>query len=161
MHIADVSHYVPPDGPIDREARARATSVYLPGQVIPMIPEKLSNGLCSLRPDEIRLTKTVRMSFGPDGDPRGAELFKSFIRSVRRYNYDEVQAVIDGGKPPEGEKPLAATILRDERAGGAAPRSARRERGMLEMDIPEAHTSPTTPGARSASSCGAATPRTG
>ena len=138
VHIADVSHYVPPDGAIDLEARARGTSVYLPGQVLPMLPEKLSNGLCSLRPHEIRLTKTVRMKFSADGHLRGAEIFPSFIRSVRRFNYDEVQAVLDGGRLPEGEEPLAA-LLRTMNELAELLRQERRERGMLEMDIPEAH----------------------
>ena len=138
VHIADVSHYVPADGPIDLEARARGTSVYLPGQVLPMLPEKLSNGLCSLRPHEIRLTKTVRMKFSADGNVRGAEIFSSFIRSVRRFNYDEVQAVLDGGRLPEGEEPLAA-LLRTMNELAELLRQERRVRGMLEMDIPEAH----------------------
>ena len=138
VHIADVSHYVPPDGAIDLEARARGTSVYLPGQVLPMLPEKLSNGLCSLRPHEIRLTKTVRMKFSADGNLRGAEIFPSFIRSVRRFNYDEVQAVLDGGRLPEGEEPLAA-LLRTMNELAELLRQERRARGMLEMDIPEAH----------------------
>jgi ribonuclease R len=138
VHIADVSHYVPADGAIDLEARARGTSVYLPGQVLPMLPEKLSNGLCSLRPQEIRLTKTVRMKFAADGSLRGAEIFPSFIRSVRRFNYGEVQAVLDGGRLPEGEEPLAA-LLRTMNELAELLRQDRRARGMLEMDIPEAH----------------------
>jgi ribonuclease R len=138
VHIADVSHYVPPDGAIDLEARARGTSVYLPGQVLPMIPEKLSNGLCSLRPHEIRLTKTTRMKFAADGSVRGAEIFPSFIRSVRRFNYDEVQAVLDGGRLPESEEPLAA-LLRTMNELAELLRQNRRAQGMLEMDIPEAH----------------------
>jgi ribonuclease R len=138
VHIADVSHYVPADGAIDLEARARGTSVYLPGQVLPMLPEKLSNGLCSLRPQEIRLTKTVRMKFAADGSLRGAEIFPSFIRSVRRFNYGEVQAVLDGGRLPEEEEPLAA-LLRTMNELAELLRQDRRARGMLEMDIPEAH----------------------
>ena len=138
VHIADVSHYVPPEGPIDLEARARGTSVYLPGQVLPMLPEKLSNGLCSLRPHEIRLTKTARMNFTAEGHLRGAEIHSSFIRSARRFNYGEVQAVLDGGRLPAGEEPLAA-LLRTMNELAELLRQERRARGMLEMDIPEAH----------------------
>ena len=138
VHIADVSHYVRPESLIDQEARTRGTSVYLPGQVLPMIPERLSNGLCSLNPRDVRLTKTVRMRFDAEGRLQGADVFQSFIRSARRFNYQEVQDVIEGGKLPPAEAHLARTIRRMNELAELL-RERRREAGMLEMDIPEAH----------------------
>jgi ribonuclease R len=138
VHIADVSHYVPPDAEIDLEARARGTSVYLPGQVLPMLPESLSNGLCSLRPQTVRLTKTVRLDFDANGDLRRSRVFNSAIRSVRRFTYEEVQAVLDGGDlGPDGEK-LVWTLLRMNELAELL-RARRREAGMLELDIPDPH----------------------
>ena len=138
VHIADVAHYVRPEDPIDREARLRGTSIYLPGQVIPMLPERLSNGLCSLQPHVIRLTKTARMTFDAQGHPLRAEVYPSFIRSCRRFTYEEVQAVIDGGELAPGEAEIGDKV-REMNALAELLRARRRERGMLEMDIPEAH----------------------
>lgn len=138
VHIADVSHYVQPDAEIDAEARRRSTSVYLPGQVIPMLPESLSNGLCSLRQNEVRLTKTASMDFDAEGNFRKAEIFNSYIRSVRRFTYEEVQGVIDGGDlGPNGET-LVWTILRMHELATLL-RARRRDAGMLELEIPEPH----------------------
>ena len=138
VHIADVAHYVRPDDPIDREARLRGTSVYLPGQVIPMLPERLSNGLCSLQPNVIRLTKTARMTFDAQGQPVRAEVYASFIRSCRRFTYEEVQAVIDGGELPAGEAEIGDKV-REMNTLAELLRARRHDRGMLEMDIPEPH----------------------
>ena len=138
VHIADVSHYVRTDREIDREALARGTSVYLPGQVIPMLPETLSNGLCSLRPNEVRLTKSVRMRCDAEGRLRDAKIFRSFIRSVRRFSYKEVLAVIEGGTLPADEEKLHRTLLRMHEFAQLL-RQRRQEAGMLELDIPEAH----------------------
>ena len=92
VHIADVSHYVRAGQPLDDEAYARATSVYLPGQVLPMLPEHLSNGVCSLVPDEDRLTLSALIEINLGGDILDVKLTPSVIRSKARLTYDEVQA---------------------------------------------------------------------
>lgn len=92
VHIADVSHYVQEGAPLDEEAYARATSVYLPGRVLPMLPEHLSNGVCSLVPYEDRLTLTAMVELSPEGEILHVQLAPSVINSKARLTYDEVQA---------------------------------------------------------------------
>lgn len=92
IHIADVSHYVRPGTALDTEAYARATSVYLPGAVLPMLPEHLSNGVCSLVPDEDRLTMSAMLELSEGGEVLSATFTPSVIRSKARLTYDEVQA---------------------------------------------------------------------
>ncbi|MEX1023924.1 MAG: ribonuclease R family protein [Planctomycetota bacterium] len=101
VHIADVAHYVRPDTALDAEALTRGTSVYLADQVVPMLPEELSNGLCSLVPHRPRLAYSVWMHFDDAGKRQHAEVSKSVIESVRRNTYREVQAVLDGEGDPE------------------------------------------------------------
>ena len=92
IHVADVSHYVPEGSALDVEARERATSVYLPGKVLPMLPERLSNGVCSLVPDEDRLTVSVLVEITADGEVVNDAIVGSVIHSKARLTYDEVQA---------------------------------------------------------------------
>ena len=92
VHIADVAHFVRPRSPLDREARDRATSVYLPDRVIPMLPELISNGLASLQPGKVRYTKTAFMEFTAEGLRVGSQLFRSAIRSRQRLTYEQVDA---------------------------------------------------------------------
>ncbi|HEY5540661.1 MAG TPA: ribonuclease R [Coriobacteriia bacterium] len=99
VHIADVSHYVPWDSSIDNEARLRATSVYLVDRVLPMLPEQLSNGICSLNPGEARVTFSVDMTLSKDGVVEAVEIFPSVIQSDRRFNYDEVDSWLSGAEP--------------------------------------------------------------
>ena len=101
VHIADVSHYVVPGTALDREATARATSVYVADQVIPMLPEQLSNQLCSLVPDRERLAFSVIMTFDASGKRTAFYLTKSVIKSIRRCNYRQVQMLFDGVKNEE------------------------------------------------------------
>ena len=96
VHIADVSHYVQPGTALDDEALARGTSVYVADQVVPMLPEKISNGLCSLVPHRDRLAHSVIMEFTPDGERVRAKVHKSVIRSVHRNTYRIVQELLDG-----------------------------------------------------------------
>jgi ribonuclease R len=98
VHIADVSHYVREGSALDREALKRGTSVYLVNEVIPMLPEKLSNDVCSLRPHEDRLTYSVFMIVTHQGVVRDYEIQKSVINSKRRFTYEEVQRSLDTGK---------------------------------------------------------------
>jgi len=133
VHIADVSHYVPWDSAIDVEARHRATSVYLVDRVLPMLPERLSNVICSLNPGEDRLAFTVEMLVDKTGAVERYECYPSVIRSDRRFDYDQVQGWLDGGgyPDPENERALAdlhtvAAWLHDRRvARGALDRDGR------------------------------------
>lgn len=98
VHIADVSHYVTENSPLDKEALKRATSVYLVKNVIPMLPEKLSNDICSLKPDEDRLTFSVFITLTKKFTVKNFELSKSIIRSKRRFTYEEAQKIIETKK---------------------------------------------------------------
>jgi len=91
VSIADVSHYVSPGSTLDREAYERGTSIYFPGTVVPMLPKVLSNGICSLNPEEDRLAMTVKLTFNMNGDLTGSSFHKSIIRSVLRLTYNEVE----------------------------------------------------------------------
>jgi len=95
VHIADVSHYVKDSSSIDQEALKRGTSVYLVDRVIPMLPETLSNHICSLQPNQDRLTYSCIMELNPEGDMVHYEIVPSIINSKRRFTYEEVQAIID------------------------------------------------------------------
>ena len=123
VHIADVSHYVRPGSAIDREAYARGTSVYLIDRTIPMLPERLCNDLCSLRPDEDKLCFSALFEMNERAEVLDRWFGKSVIRSDRRYSYEEAQAIIDSGAPLEEceadaavlELHKLATILRQAR----------------------------------------------
>lgn len=96
VHIADVSHYVLPDTELDKEALNRATSVYLPDRVLPMLPEHLSNQLCSLRPNEEKFTFSAIFNINTKGHVKDYRLGKTIIKSDRRYSYEEAQEIIEG-----------------------------------------------------------------
>ncbi len=96
VHIADVTHYVKPGSALDQEAYSRATSVYMVDRVIPMLPEVLSNGVCSLVPHEDRLTYSCFMEINPDGQVVDYEIAETVIHSKRRYTYEEAQSIIEG-----------------------------------------------------------------
>ena len=98
VHIADVSEYVTADSLLDKEAYRRGTSVYFPDRVLPMLPTQLSNGVCSLNPNEPRLTLSVLMTLDQKYNLVKHEIKKSLIQSVTRFSYDEVQAILDGQK---------------------------------------------------------------
>ncbi|MDE6277983.1 MAG: ribonuclease R [Muribaculaceae bacterium] len=98
VHIADVTHYVRPDTALDHEARDRATSVYLVDRVVPMLPERLSNGICSLRPDEDKLAFSCIFEMTPAGKIVDSRICRTVIRSDRRFTYEEAQEVIETGK---------------------------------------------------------------
>lgn len=98
VHIADVTHYVTPNSTIDKEARERATSVYLVDRTIPMLPERLSNGICSLRPNEEKLTFSAIFELDKDANVVNYRIGRTVIRSDRRFTYEEAQDVIETGK---------------------------------------------------------------
>ena len=119
VHIADVSHYVKPGSAIDEEAYSRGTSVYLVDHTIPMLPEKLCNNVCSLRPDEEKLTFSAVFELDDDANVLNHWIGKTVIKSCRRYAYEEVQAMIEGGEGDYKEQILTfhhlATKLREKR----------------------------------------------
>ena len=138
VHIADVAHFVPKNSPIDKEAISRATSVYLPDKVIPMLPEVLSNALASLQPDKIRFAKSVFMEFTPQGTRVHTEFFRAAIKSKQRFNYTEVQEFFDKPKKYQTKwTPEVRQLLQNLLELMRVLRQRRFERGSLEMDIPE------------------------
>lgn len=139
VHIADVSHFVRPGSALDEEARERATSVYLVDKVIPMLPEQLSNGVCSLRPDEDRLCFSAFLTFDDDGNRVSQRFAKTIIRSKLRLTYEQAMAMIDG-KPVEGlAHPSAAvvTLIRETNALAQRLRQRRMQAGALDLEVPE------------------------
>ncbi|WP_306589902.1 ribonuclease R family protein [Geothrix sp. 21YS21S-4] len=140
VHIADVSHYVAEGGPLDEEARLRGTSVYFPDEAIPMIPERLSGDLCSLREGVDRLTMTAWMTLSPDLDVVETRLSESVIRSAKRLTYDEVkEACIDlsARKRAEVGEPLCA-LLDEALVISRRLTQARLGRGAMNLDTEEA-----------------------
>ncbi|MDE6268720.1 MAG: ribonuclease R [Muribaculaceae bacterium] len=119
VHIADVTHYVKPDTALDREAQKRATSVYLVDRVVPMLPEHLSNGICSLRPDEDKLTFSCIFEMNDKGEVLNSRIARTVTRSDRRFTYEEAQDVIETGKGDFAKEILTldrlAKILREKR----------------------------------------------
>lgn len=133
VHIADVAAYVEPGSPLDREARRRGNSVYLPDRVIPMLPERLSNGVCSLNPGVDRLTHSVFIHFDKNGVVRSSRFTRSVIRSVHRLTYKQAYAILTS--PPRdqlGERLHLAWEL------AALLRKKRFQHGSLDLDFPEA-----------------------
>ena len=117
IHIADVSHYVLEGSVIDVEAQQRATSVYLVDRTIPMLPERLCNQLCSLRPDEDKLAYSAIFHINDKAEVKNSRIARTIIRSQRRFTYDEAQEIIEGGPQPsfpqgEGVKTSDSNILR-------------------------------------------------
>ncbi|MDR0610820.1 MAG: ribonuclease R [Planctomycetaceae bacterium] len=138
VHIADVTHFVAKNSPIDKEAVNRATSVYLPDRVIPMLPEVLSNALASLQPNKIRFTKSVFMEYTPVGVLTHTEIYRSAIKSKQRFNYTEVQEFFDNPEKFQRKwQPEIRELLMNLYEIMNVLRKKRFERGSLEMDIPE------------------------
>ena len=119
VHIADVTHYVTPDSALNKEAEKRATSVYLVDRVVPMLPEHLSNGICSLRPNEEKLTFSTIFEMDEEGKVLDARIARTVIKSDRRFTYEEAQEIIETGKGDLAKEVLAldklAKILRKKR----------------------------------------------
>lgn len=137
VHIADVAAFVKPGGALDREAKSRATSIYLPGKVIPMFPETISNHLASLQQDKVRYVQSVFMEFDPEGRKTEARFERGAIRVKKRFHYEQVQAFLD-------DRPDAPTL--DEPVGNMVRlmkelalilRGRRKRKGYLQLDMPE------------------------
>ena len=151
VHIADVSHYVRPGSAIDREAYKRSTSVYFCDRVVPMLPEELCNGVCSLVPNEDRLAFSVFMTFDKDGEMVKREFAKSVIRSRARFTYEQVMGIIHAetqrrrgeGKAfmPESVSVSPSLCVKTIRAINELAQQLRTKRfdaGALDLEVPEA-----------------------
>jgi ribonuclease R len=134
--IADVAFYVRPGSALDRDALTRGNSVYFPDRVVPMLPERISNDLCSLVPGEPRGALAVRMVIAPDGRKRLHSFHRILMRSAAKLNYAQAQAAIDG-RPDDTTGPLLASVLKPLYAAYATVKRARDERDPLDLDIPE------------------------
>jgi ribonuclease R len=132
VHIADVSAYVTSNSALDREARRRGNSVYLPDRVVPMLPERLSNGVCSLNPSVDRLTHSVFVEFDKNGRAKNARFAKSVIRSAKRLTYKEAYAILQA--KPDGE---LSGRLHTAWELASLLRRKRFEQGSLDLDFPE------------------------
>ncbi|QDU54615.1 ribonuclease R [Aeoliella mucimassa] len=147
VHIADVSHFVPEKTTLDSEAYDRATSVYLPDTVIPMLPEIISNNLASLQPNKVRYAMTCEIELSPEGVPIGAEVFKSAIKSCRRFTYEEIDEYLSANKlvdRPGPEKvdhlqlaPEVDKLVGDMFELAMILRKRRFAAGALELSMPE------------------------
>ncbi len=146
VHIADVAHYVPEGEPLDMEARLRGNSVYFPGHVIPMLPEILSNGVCSLQEAVPRLCKSVFVTFNQAARPLSSKYANTLIRSARRLRYREAQAIIDGEKTiphPDGDRklsdydPKVVELLHQMNELALRLQARRQEDGQLVLELPE------------------------
>lgn len=134
--IADVAFYVRPGSALDRDALIRGNSVYFPDRVVPMLPERISNDLCSLVPGEPRGALAVRLVIGPDGRKRSHSFHRVLMRSAAKLHYAQAQAAIDG-RPDDTTGPLLEPILKPLYAAYALVKLARDERDPLDLDLPE------------------------
>jgi ribonuclease R len=139
VHIADVGHFAPPGGALDREARKRATSVYLPQRVLPMFPEVISNHLASLQQDRVRYVKTAVMHFTPSGQRTEVRFANGAIRVRQRFAYEQVFAILQAETPPPADAtaPDVYAMLLRMRDLGMILRKRRLKRGALELSLPE------------------------
>jgi ribonuclease R len=134
--IADVSFYVRPGSALDRDALTRGNSVYFPDRVVPMLPDRISNDLCSLVPGQPRGALAVRMVIGNDGRKRSHSFHRILMRSAAKLHYAQAQAAIDG-RPDDTTGPLLVPILKPLYDAYAVVKRARDERDPLDLDIPE------------------------
>tara|TARA_R110002111_G_scaffold261826_3_gene335859 strand:- start:76737 stop:79019 length:2283 start_codon:yes stop_codon:yes gene_type:complete len=138
VHIADVAHFVKEGSVLDREAKSRGTSVYLPGRVIPMLPEIISNGLASLQEGQVRFTKSAFIEFTPDGVPVHTEFANSAINVTQRFAYEQVMPLIEE-RDTEGENvsPHVRDLLKNMHHLAMTLRKRRFAAGSLELHISE------------------------
>ena len=134
--IADVAAYVKPGSALDREALERGNSVYFPDRVVPMLPERISNDLCSLRPLEERPALAVRMVLSAEGRKRSHAFYRIMMRSAARLSYEQAQSAIDG-RPDETTAPLLESVLKPLYAAHAIVKIERERRDPLDLDLPE------------------------
>ena len=138
VHIADVSYFVPLSSDLDHEARDRATSVYLPDRVLPMLPEVISNHLASLQPNKVRYTKTVFIEFNPEGVPISAEWTNAAIKSCRRFAYEEIDEYLaDPALWHDKLTPQVHSLVAHMHELAMVLRHRRLDRGAIELSLPE------------------------
>jgi ribonuclease R len=134
--IADVAHYVTPESALDTEGRKRGNSVYFPDRVVPMLPERISNDLCSLKEGVARPCLAVRMIFDKSGHKLSHRFLRGLMRSAASLRYEQAQGAIDG-RPDETTGPLLDSVLRPLWGAYASVLRARTDRGPLDLDLPE------------------------
>jgi ribonuclease R len=137
VHIADVAHYVVPDSALDSEARLRGNSVYFPDRAVPMLPEELSNGICSLKPHEDRLVMSALLELDAAGEVTGAEFVPGVIRSAERMTYTNVNRVLEGDAEMSARYAALADRFRDMRDLALVLNERRRRLGSIDFDLPE------------------------
>src|SRR5271155_2513173 len=137
VHIADVAHYVRTSASLDQEARLRGTSVYFPDRAVPMLPEALSNGMCSLKPREERLVMSALMEFDGAGNMQSARMTSGVIRSAERMTYTDVNKVIEGDADASVRYAGLAGHFRDMKELALLLNARRNEHGSIDFDLPE------------------------
>ncbi len=135
VHIADVSSFIEQNSPLDIEAKNRGNSVYLPGFVIPMLPETLSNGVCSLQPNQMRFTKSIFITYDSSANILKRDFANSVIRSTARLTYTETDRILKGQKTQR--PPQVVALLRDMEKLARIIELRRNSSGMLHLDLPE------------------------
>jgi len=137
VHIADVTHYVTENSPLDKEALKRGTSVYFPGSVVPMLPKRLSNGICSLNPGEDRLTLSVIMKINENGEIFEHTITEGIICSRERMTYDDVTAILEGDKGLKEKYSHIYEMLLNMQDLSEILRRKRQSQGSIDFDFPE------------------------
>src|SRR5579872_895496 len=137
VHIADVAHYVRTTTPLDSEARLRGTSVYFPDRAVPMLPEPLSNGMCSLKPREDRLVMSALMEFDARGNMTGSRMTSGIIKSAERMTYTNVNKVIEGDAETTERYKTLAPHFRNMKELALLLNARRNEHGSIDFDLPE------------------------
>ena len=137
VHIADVAHYVTPGTALDAEARLRGNSVYFPDRAVPMLPEELSNGICSLKPREDRLVMSALLELDSSGEITAAEFIPGVIRSAERMTYTNVNRVLEGDAEMSARYAALAPHFRDMRDLALLLNERRTRRGSIDFDLPE------------------------
>ncbi|MFK7851726.1 MAG: ribonuclease R [Akkermansiaceae bacterium] len=137
VHIADVSHYIKPGSPMDKEAVERGNSTYLVDRVLPMLPTELSNGICSLKPDVDRLTKCAIMEISKDGHVANTKFVDAVIHSRAKLSYEQAQAILDGKPAPKGSDPTLASTVKEAWRMASLLRKNRFKNGALDLEMSE------------------------
>jgi len=135
IHIADVSHFMPADSPLDAEAKNRGNSVYLPGKTLPMLPEVLSNGVCSLQAGQKRFVKSVYLTYDQQGNVLSRKFANSVMRSTQRLTYQQADKMLKGHT--KDSKPGVAELLKNMETLSQAIEDRRIKNGMIHLDLPE------------------------
>jgi ribonuclease R len=135
VHIADVSNFISAGSPLDIEAKERGNSVYLPGKTIPMLPEILSNGICSLQPEQKRFVKSTYLTYDKQGNVIGRRFANSIMKSTQRLTYQQADGILKGRTKDAG--PEVIELLKNMETLSRAIEQRRRKNGMIHLDLPE------------------------